>query len=277
MADTSRMTALQNLSNQLPVANSQLAAGQEAARKMKLQQAVAAAPVTGGIQPTAQQAGTATAAEAGTQAVQNAQKTVAQQGQIGQLGLAEQARQGRAEIGSAQLGAGQEKMDQVQQFANLDQSLKQKLYDDTMKFQKDELGRTVFNENQLADYYRTKVQNQEEFKNLAQKAQQASKRSLLMIQKAYELEQEDLKNQYEAAKQAGDQATMKQIKQSQFDNDQAMQRQKNRDANNAAVWTAGGTIAGGAVGAMAGQSAQGANVGAGVGGALGGLGSTMKF
>lgn len=269
MADTTKMTALQNLSAQLPIANKRVAAGANAARTMQVQNAVAAAPTTAQVQPTAQQTGAATAQNAGQQMIQTAKQGLEQQAQVGQLGLAEQGQQNQAALASAAQGAKAEQMNQAEQFANLNQDMKKKMYDETMKFQTDELGRTKFNEMQLADYYRSKAVSQEQFKNYSQKATQASKRNLEMMNKAHELVVEDLNNKYNEAKAKGDFETMKAIQQSKFDADQAMQREVNRDKNNAAVWTAGGMVAGGTAGAILGGP-QGAQAGASGGGALGG-------
>lgn len=274
-ANTPRQSALQNLSNQLPVANQKLAQQQKAAQQMQLQSAVAAAPVTGNTTTTAQQTGATAATNTGQNMVQNAQNTVAQEGQIAGQGLAEQQRAGQAEVTSQSMGNTQSQMDQVQQFAQLDQSLKQKLYDDTMQFKQDELGRTVFNENQLADYYRSKAENQQAFQNYAQTAQQATSRNLEMMQKAYQMSSEDLKQKYDIAMQKGDEQTAQAIQQQRNANDIAMQNAKNKAANNAAIWSTGGEIAGAAAGAAFGPA--GAMAGAGLGKAIGGGLSNVKL
>lgn len=139
MATTPRLQALQNLSNQLPVANQQLAANQSAARNMQLQAAIKAAPVGQATTATAQQTGAAAATQAGQQAVTNAQQLIQQQGQVGQLGLAEQQRQNEATTASGRLALGEQSLGQVERFAKLNESLKKQLYDETMKFQTDEL------------------------------------------------------------------------------------------------------------------------------------------
>jgi hypothetical protein len=84
--ETTRMRALRNLSQQLPVANQAIADGQQAARDMQVQQAVAKAPAAAPIATTAQTTGAAVAQSAGADAVKNAQTTTQQAGQIAQQG-----------------------------------------------------------------------------------------------------------------------------------------------------------------------------------------------
>jgi hypothetical protein len=279
MDDTNKMTALQSLANSLPVANSRLAAGQKAARDMQLQQAVAGAPPAAPIAPTAQTGGAAAATNAGQSMIANAKQGVAEQGQVAQLGATERAQTGQAEVASQSMGAKQAQMDQATEFANLNEGLKKQLYDNTMQFQKDELGRTKFNEMQMADYYKVTAQNQEQFKNYSQQIQQATDRNIQMMEKAHQLVMEDFQSKYAAAKEAGDDRTMAAIQKAKFDADQAIQKEKNRAASRAAAWSTGGAVVGGVVGAVYGGGPVGAAAGAGVGSAVGGGigGATQKI
>lgn len=271
-----RLLALQNLAGQLPVANSRIAQGQQAARDMQLQAAVAKAPASSSnITRSAQDTGAQVAQNVGTQMVQNAQQQIQQQGQVGQLGNQEQQQINQAQVFGLQQGAREQAMDNVQKLASISQEAKQELYDQTMQLQKDEAGRTFFNERQLADYARLNAQSDEDFKNKAQQAEQVSKRNLQAMETAYNLVQEDLNQRYDLAKQRQDQATMKQIQEMKIAADRQMTKERNRAANNAAAWQAGGTI----VGAVAGSfipipgvgTAAGAMMGASLGGAAGGI------
>lgn len=270
---TPRMRALQNLSNQLPVANQQVAAGQQAARQMQLQNAVAAAPVTGNTTTNAQQTGASAAQQAGGQAVEAATNAVKQQGQIAQTGLAEEARQGQSEVAGQEMGAKQQAMDNTQRLAAIDMRAKQELYDKQMQFQKDELGRTQFNETQLADYARTNAVSNEQLKNYAQSANQLSQRKIQAMEIAYKKVAEDLEQKEALAIQKGDEQARSDIEKQRMDINAQMSREKARAANRAAIWQTGGTIAGGVVGAFAGPA--GASAGAGVGGAVGGAAGAL--
>lgn len=270
MADTPRMTALRNLSKQLPVANQRLAQGQAAARDLQLQQAVAKAPVAAPVTSTAQQTGGALAQQAGAQQSQAAQQGVQQAGQVGQLGLAESARQQQADIASQQAGVREQQMGQAERFAKLNEGLKKQLYDDQMKFQKDELGRTQFNEVQLADYARANAKSDEQLRNYSQRAQQLSKRKQQMMEHAHKMVMADLDHKHKMAEKSKDQESIVEIEMMKRGANEQMAKQAAKAANTAAMWQTGGTIAGGVAGAVFGGPA-GAAIGAQVGGAVGGL------
>lgn len=265
-----RQKALQNLSNQLPVANQRVAQGQQAARDMQLQQAVQKAPAGQNITQTAQQTGAAAAQNAGAQMVEQAQNQVKQQGQIGQIGLAEQQQQAQANVAGLQQGAKEAAMSNVQKFAQISEQAKQEMFDKQMQFQKDEQGRTFFNERQLADYAKLNAANDEQFKDYAQNAEQLNKRKLQTMEQAYKVAMADLNQKQALAEQKKDQQAQLQINAIKKEIEERMQRERARAANRAAAWQAGGTIVGAGVGAFAGGPA-GAAAGAQVGGAAGGM------
>lgn len=271
--ESTRMQALRGLSNQLPVANSQVAAGQQAAQQMQLQSAVQAAGPKTQTTATGQDTGAAAAAQTGQQMVGNAQNSLAQNNQVGQLGLQAQGQQNQAEVSGLQLGSQQQQMDNTQRLAALSASTKAQLYDANIQFQKDETGRTLFNEAQLADYARTKAQTDEQFRNYSQTANQLTDRNLQMMNTAYAKIQEDITNKYQQAKQAGDEQLMQQLTKQKHDADMAMQEAKNKAANSTAMWSAGLGIAGAAAGSLAGPA--GAGVGYSAGSALGQMASSQ--
>lgn len=275
-AATPRMQALRNLSNQLPVANSQLAQGQQAARNIQLQQAVKAAPTTANTTQTAQQTGAAVAENAGKQLIQNAGQAIQQNGQVGSVINQEQAQQAQARTQGLQSSAREQAMDNVQRLAQVSEDAKKELYDKQMKFQKDEQGRTVLNERQLADYARVSAQNEQQYAQYAQSAQQINQRNLQAMENAYNLVKEDLVQKYAQAEQAKDQTTMREIAQMRIDADARIQQERNRADNNSAAWGAGGSVLGTAAGAVAtGGNPAGAKAGGALGGALGGIGSSL--
>lgn len=272
-AQSTKLTALQNLANNLPVANQRLATGQQAARNIQLQNAVAKAPTAAPTTSSAQQTGAAIAANAGAQQVQNAQNTVQQEGQVGQTGMATQNQQNQADVSSQEAGAKQQQMDETERFAKLDAGLKKQLYDDNMKFQKDDLGRTQFNATQLSDYARANATSNDQYQNYAQSAKQLSDRKLQVMQQAYNLAMEDLKQKQIIAEQNKDQQSQIELALMKRGMDQQMAKETAKQANNAAAWQTGGMILGAAGGAFGGP--QGAAVGGSVGSALGSLASGL--
>ena len=244
MADLSngaspQLQALQQLQGQLPVANQQLATQQAAGRAIQLQQAAKAAPVGTSATGTAQAMGATQATQAGAQDVQNLQGALAQANQLGGQGLAAQATTNQGIIGSEQLGLGAQQQASITKLANVNQEAKQQLYDAQMQFQKDQQGRTIFNQAQLADYAVTTAQNQQQYQNYVQTANDLTQKNLQAMQQAYNITSEQLNNQYQTAKQQGDQAAMTQIAQQNNAAQQAMTAAKNAAANTQAMWSAG--------------------------------------
>lgn len=271
---TPRMAALQNLQAQLPVANQRVAQGMKAARDLQLQQAVARAPTGAAIAPAAQQTAAAAAAQAGQQQVGAAKQMIQQAGQLGQLQIGEQQLQAQQQIAQAQQAARQEDLSMAERLARLDLNAKKELYDNEMQFRKDEAGRTLFNERQMADYAKQNALSDEQYRNWSQQAEQLNRRKLQAMETAFRVVEEDLKQQWQAAEQQKDFAKTREIAAIRKELQERMARERARAANNAAMWQAGGVIAGAAVGSIAGPV--GAMVGAQVGGALGGLAGSQQ-
>jgi hypothetical protein len=183
--------------------------------------------------------------------------------------LQEQQRQSQADIGSQQLGLNEQKNDNITRLAKIDEGLKKELFDSNMKFQKDEVGRTVFNDRQLSDFARTNAKSDEQYKNYAQQATQVAQRKAEAMEQAYKLLATDLDQKYAVAKQKGDEKTQVEVYKMKQEAQAAINKAKNKAANTAAMWNAGGTVVGGAAGAAFGPA--GAMAGAGIGGAVGGM------
>lgn len=267
---TPRMKALQNLSSALPVTNQRVAQGQAAARDIQLQQAVQKAPPKANITQAAQQTGASSAQQTSQQLVERAGQQIQQQGQIGQLGAQEQGRAADAKTFGLSQGAKEEAMGNVQKLAQISEEAKQEVYDQQMSFEKDEAGRALFNDRQLADYAKLNAQDDEQYKNYAQQSDQLSKRKLQAMEHASNVVNADLNQRYMEAKQKGDQKTMLEVNQIKKDMEEKIQKERNKAANRQAAWTAGGAIIGGVAGAIFGGPA-GAAAGASVGSAAGGM------
>lgn len=267
--ETPRMTALRNLSNQLPVANSRVAAGQSAAQQMQLQNAVKQAPQGGSTTANAQETAASTAATQGQQLIQGAQNQIQQQGQTGQLAVGEQKSQAEANIAAQTQGARAQQMDNLQRLGQIDESAKQQLYDRQMQFQQDQNGRTIYTAEQLADYARTQAQNQEQAQDYAQSAQQLTEKNMQAMEQAYKLISEDLKQKEAVAEQSGDETTKKAIYQQQVDAQAAMNKIRADNSNRKAMFGGIGTVAGAVVGGYFGGAG-----GAMAGGAAGGAGGS---
>lgn len=275
---TPRMMALQNLQNQLPAASQKIASGIQAARDIQLQQAVARAPTGAAIAPAAQQTAAAATAQTGAQQVDAAKQMVQQAGQLGQLKLGEQQMAAQQKVAQQQQAARQQEITNAERLGRLDLAAKKELYDSEIQFKKDETGRTLFNERQLADYAIRNARSEEEFKKYAQDAQILAKRDLQATETAFNLIMEDLKQRWSLAEQRQDQAAKEEIARIEKEARLAMEKKRAKAASKAGMWQAGGMIVGAGLGAVAAvytggaiNPATGAMVGAQVGGGLGSL------
>lgn len=278
MADTPRLRALQNLSNNLPVANSNVAAAHNATRDMQIQAAVKAAPAgASNNTATAQQTGASVAQQRGAEMIDSAGKQLTMQsgkGGIASTAAAETANIGKAEVAGLQAGARDSAMDNVARLDKLSSGAKADLYDKQMQFSKNADNRTVFSEQQMADYAAANAQSSQEYQNKAQAAQILSKRYIETLEAAHGKVMEDLNFKYRQAQQEGDHETQRQVTEMINQTNDRMAREKARAANSAAAWQAGGTIVGAVGGAYFGPA--GSMAGAAAGGAIGSaLGSQL--
>lgn len=278
---TTRMTALQNLQNQLPAASQKIASGIQAARDIQLQQAVAKAPTGGAIAPAAQQTAAAVTAQTGAQQVEAAKQMVQQAGQLGQLKLGEQQMAAQQKVAQQQQAARQQEITNAERLGRLDLSAKKELYDSEIQFKKDEAGRTLFNDRQLADYAIRNARSEEEYRKYAQDAQLLAKRDLQATEIAFSMVMEDLKQRWAVAEQRKDQAAKEEIARIEAAAKAAMEKKRAKAANKAAMWQAGGMIVGAVVGAVAApftggviNPSTGAMIGAQAGSGLGTLAQT---
>lgn len=278
---TPRMTALQNLQNQLPVASQRVASGIQAARDIQLQQAVAKAPTGAATAPVAQQTGAAAAAQTGAAQVDAAKQMVQQAGQVGQLQLGEQQMAAQQQAAQAQQAARQQEITNADRLGKLDLQAKKEIYDAETQFRKDEAGRTLFNERQLADYAIQNARAEEQFKNYAQQAEILNKRKLQAMETAYKIVEEDLRQRWAVAEQTKDQAARKQILEIRAELERQKAKARAKAANSAAMWSSGGMIVGAVAGGILGMGtpmgvAAGATVGAQIGSGLGSIAGSQQ-
>jgi hypothetical protein len=268
-----RTKQLQRLASQLPIANQRIAQGLDQARIIQMQQAVGGAPATvTNARPLAQAVGAEQAKQAGAIALQTAQNVQQQSQAVGQLGLAEQRRAADQALFQKQLGVQQKSRDLANQLAGLDQSLKNKLLDEELSFSRDEMGRILFNERQLADFRLSTAKGDEELRAYEQQVSQMSERRLKMLQVSQAKIKQTLQQGFTESEQELDQASKQRLAIALNQIKEKIAREKARQANRAAMFQAVGTIGGAVAGAvLTNGSPAGAAVGASVGGALGGV------
>lgn len=295
-----KMLALQQLSNQLPIANARVAQQQQASRDLQLQQAVAAAPAKAPVAEAAQQAGGIQAQNAGQQMVQTAQQNVQQQQNLGQAGLTEQGNEQKLALGSQQLGANESAQANVQKLAQLNSTAKQEMYDAKMQFQTNQAGQVVLNQRQLDDFAALQAKNSQDWQSYQDQVSDVTKMKSQLLTQSYAVLSQQLQSNDQQMNQLKDEASSASNTQAQQQNARNLLQQKdaqgqqiqqqldalqisiaqqqadaaNQKLRSAAIGsvigaTAGGTagaVFGGPVGAAAGASA-GQSLGGGVGAA----------
>jgi uncharacterized protein YcfJ len=142
-----------------------------------------------------------------------------------------------------------------------------------MTFTKDQAGRTLFNERQLADYARSKAGSDEELAGFKQQMEVAGKRKLQAMETAYKLLDQDLSQKWQIAEQQQDQKAKQEIAYLRNAAEEKMRKERINTANRNSIFGTVGTIAGGVIGGIYGGPA-GAMGGATAGGALGQVAAT---
>lgn len=270
-----RLGQLNKLAAAIPMANQQIAGGLQQARETQLQQAIGQmTPEQAATPRLAQSIGAQQASAAANIQLQAQQKTQQQAISTGQQIIAQDRMQRQQELFTRSQALSQKSRYLENELGRVSQSAKDKLFDQQLSFKRDELGRTVWNERQLADYKLATAKSDEDFLNYQQQATLLSERRLKMLTMAQRKLEQTLEQGYAANKQKLDQASKLKIMESLANLKKKMAREKARQSGNMAMWQAGGTIIGAGVGFVAtgfnpAGAVVGAQMGAGAGTAIG--------
>lgn len=223
-------------------------AGDAAARSLQEAARQATAP---GTATQIQQAGAAVAGAQAAGQMQATQQAVQQQGQLQQAAVQQRGVELNAAYADRQRQLEAQKRLYQRRIFAMDRKLGEEIFVKQMAFRKDEYGRMLFNERQLADFKLMVAQDKEEWYAFQQKQQLISKRKLQFIEVAQKkakqkLEQEYLKNEQEQNHEAT--RTLKNLIQKlELDFAREQAAAANRQARNGAL----GSLVGLAVGAVA--------------------------
>ena len=267
-------SALSNLAGQMPGQNQRVTQGlQEAARTQMRQQLAGQGPMpVQQIQAIGQQV----AAQKGQATLQGQEQASQQAAKVGQLALQQDQQDKQMRLQARQLQRSKQARTYGQMLNNLDSQLKVKLVDEQMSFQKDELGRTLFNERQLMDYKMQTAKSDLELRDFEDKFRQASDRRLMLLKAAQAKLQQEAAQSYTAGQQQMDQQTKERMTRAAWAAKEKIRKEQARQANAASMFSAGGTLLGAVAGGVLAASgplgwAVGAALGAGVGGGLGSI------
>lgn len=198
-----------------------------------------------------------------------------------QQSLAEQQRQGEAreELFRRAVQIEDENEQNIKALSSMDSGIAATLFYDNLKFREDELGRTTFNERQLADWAALKSKNQEEFASYEQTMYQALERRQQTLRVAYSRVKTALEQEYLKDEAVRDQELIRTLTIAKANLEKKQREAEARAANTVSLFsTIGnvvGTIVGGIIGGVAGAAAGavgGAGIGAAPGAAMGAAG-----
>lgn len=240
-----------NIAGQMPGQNQQVVSGlQEAARAQMQSQIGGAAPLGQplGIRQVQQLGAQATAAQAQPllQVQEQAQKQAAQ---MGQLALQQQQQDSQRRLQERQLDQSRAQRQFENQLNTLNSNVKQRLFDDQLQFQKDELGRTFFNERQLMDYKLATAKSQVEMRDFEQKLRQAGSRKMQLLKSAQAKLTQELQQNFAKGQQELDQASTKKLVEAKRAIEEKIRREQAAARNRASMVSAIGTLGGIAIAA----------------------------
>ena len=253
----------------------QAAAEASKTRLQSAMQGLGTAP--GAAAPTRAQIGAAgaEAVQQQAQAVQRAQQTKLQlqEGQVRQEQA--QAVLGQREVLNQRRAALQTSLRKAEDtLTKLGMTTKQDLFDSSLRFEQDELGRTIFNERQILDYAVTHAKDVEAMQNYEQAISQMSERKLRLMQVAQQKIEQELRNAYAAEQSALNQEAKLALTKAKAAADEKAAREKANAQNRTSMWSAVTGLAGAGIGAFIGGPA-GASMGYSVGSGVGSVASAL--
>lgn len=121
-------------------------------------------------------------------------------------------------------------------------NLRNEYVDKVKQFKKDEIGRAQLNSRQLSDWATLKARNEEEYEEYALMMQQALEKKQAITEQAFKVISQELNQQFLAAEQAKDNATMEQIAGIRASIAKAQADARKKAARESQMWTTGGSI-----------------------------------
>lgn len=267
-----RLGQLNKLAAAIPMANQQIASGMQQARETQLQQSIGQmTPEQAATPRLAQSMGAQQAAQASAIQLGAQQKTQQSAVVAGQQAIVQDKIQKQQELFTRSQALSQKNRYLENELARISQSAKDKLLDQQLSFKRDELGRTVWNERQLADYKIATAKDEEDFRNYQQEASNLSERRMKMLQMAQRKLEQVLEQGYISTNQKLDQASRLKIVETVAALKRKQARESARQSSNMGMWSGAGTVIGTIAGIPFGPAGMmaGAQIGQGVGTAAG--------
>jgi hypothetical protein len=260
-----------NIAADMPRQNQRVTTGLQEASKMGVQAQLGQLGQMGqgplSVQQV-QQAGAQAAAQQGQATLQAQQQQAQKAMQISQQAAKVEAEETQQRLREREFGIKKKANVLERQLGVYDEKLKNELFDKNIKFQKDELGRTLFNERQLMDYKIYSTKSKIEFRKFEQDMRNMSRRRIKMLDVSLAKIKQELKQQFDKDQLELNQEQKKRLLEAKAAIEEKIRRAKANAANNASMFSSAFTIIGTGVGAFFGGPA-GAMVGAQIGQGLG--------
>jgi hypothetical protein len=254
-----------------PGQNQGLLDQQKATQQIQMQQAIGQMSQAGQSfrrTPFTQQMGTQAQSAFGQAQVQAAQKDLQQQSQVAGAIQQEQGQEIQSGLQKRQQASKTRLRSITNQIGTLSNNLKQDIFDKQTQFQKDELGRTYWNERQLADWKIKQVKSDEELAEFEQNISQEFEKKMALLQASEKSIRQRLEQEMQKSEQDQDQALMQRLQNAEIELQRKQQKAQARAAQNAMIMGAAGTIIGAGIGTWIAPGV-GTAAGASIGGGLG--------
>jgi hypothetical protein len=186
----------------------------------------------GAAMGAAQQAATTQAVQQGTQ----------EQAQAAQDQLALEQAGKQDSLRALRLAISRQSRDLSQRLYEQEGQAGAEVFDNNLKFQQDELGRSSLNDRQLADYAVLTARNQEELANYEQQVAVAYERKQGIMKQAFAVLEQYEKQLFEAEQTEANQELQRRIALAKKKQADDLARLQNEGANRAAIWGAVSTV-----------------------------------
>ena len=278
-----RIGQLNKLSTTIPLANQQIASGMQQARETQLQAAIGGLTPEQAAQPRlAQAVGAQQAAAAAQIQTQAQQKTQQQAITAGQQAITNEKMKKQQELFTRSQTISQKNRYLEGQLASISQQAKDQLLDQQLSFKRDEFGRTLWNERQLADFRLLTAKSEEEYRAFEQEFEQMSQRRIKMLEVAQAKIAQALKNGFTAEEQRLNNQQRIKLEEARVALQKKLAKEQAKRRGRGAMFQGAGQIIGAGAGAVLGAGTGtpmgayiGAQVGAQVGGGLGALAASQ--
>lgn len=248
---TPRSQQLQSLAAAVPGQQQEQVKQAQSAQTMQVQQAFGYGQRQPGQAPTQgqlQQMGGQMTQAAGQAQLQAQQQSAERLTQAGQQMLEAKQQQQQNILGQKTLQINKQETQLRKKLYSISKEKGNELWGAQQKFQKDELGRTLFNERQLTDWAITKAKSLEELRNFEQQVALQSERRMKMLQMAEKKIQQELQQQWARAELQRDGQFQLELKQKLHNIKLKIERERAAAASRAARSSAIGGLIGMAAG-----------------------------